>query len=673
MIQRQTTVVKLHGDFETRSTLDLKKVGILNYVTHPTTGIWCFGWAINDGPVRIWRPGMPLDPELYAALEDPEVIFAGHHVSFEWHVIQYICSIRYGWPTVDPTRLDDTAARAAAQSLPRDLAGALKSRNMWVEKDEEGRRLMLRMSKPRKIHDDGTIEWWDVPERRERLEQYCATDVEGERALDNDLLPLSDSERKIWLMDFHINGRGVAIDIDLVRDADKVLRHSLIDYSRRIYDLTGGEVPTISNHSALRTWLASMDVVTDSVGKEAVTNMLKLDTLPDLVREVLKIRQQAAKSSTAKLKRFMQRVSDDGRMRDNVMYHGAGTGRWTAVGVQLHNLPRPTFKRHDIRLAIEIIKDPELSVEAKVEQIEFLIGPVPTVISDCLRGMIVAGPGRQLDVSDFANIEGRVNAHRAGQEDKVALFRDPKGKIYERMASAIYGIPVDEIDKDSIERFVGKETELGCGFGMGWQKFKASCAKKGVDIVDDLAQRIVTTYREVNRKIKNFWYGLEDAAVEAMRFPGTVTEYRGIQYLLPTADMDGHGFLLCRLPSGRCLFYPSPELRKGKTPWGKIKDEITFMGVHPKTKKWCRQKTYGGMLVENVVQAIARDLLAAAMYRVQKAGYDIILTVHDEIVSESVIGFGSHAEFKELMAKVPKWAEGCPIAVEGFREARYRK
>lgn len=662
----------LHLDFESRATVDLKKTGVHKYATHPETDVWCCAWAIDDGPVRVWRPGEPLPDDLRDVLENGTV--GAFNANFEWHIIEYICAPRYGWPRVAPERLDDTAARAAVQSLPRDLAGAAKALGLAVEKDDKGRRLMLQMMKPRKPRKDEDPEglyWWDDEGRRARLEQYCVRDVEVERELDRVLLSLTDSEKKIWLLDFRANHRGIAVDLELVREADKVLKHSLAEYGRRLSRLTNGRVTTVTNHAALTAWLQDNDIATDSVGKEAVTAMLDGD-LPDHVRKVLTIRQEAAKSSTAKLKSFMLRTSDDGRMRDNLMYHGAGTGRWTAKGVQLQNLPRPSISKRDVLLAVEIIKDTSLSVADRAAQLEFLIGPVLTVISDILRSVLVAEAGKQLDVADYANIEGRVNAWGAGQDDKVELFRTG-GKIYERMAAAIYGIPAGSVTKDSDERFLGKTAELGCGYQMGPGRFRDTCAEQGVEISAELAERTVETYREVNGRIKAFWYGLESTAIEAMRSPGVVAEYRGIQYLLPTQDMPGYGFLLARLPSGRCLFYPSPELRPTRTPWGEMKEQLTYMGVNQQTRKWERQSTYGGKLVENVVQAIARDLLAAAMYRLERAGYPIVLTVHDEIVAETPAGFGDAKEFERLMAKVPKWAAGCPVAVEGYRATRYRK
>lgn len=669
---------KLHLDFETRSEVtDLDKTGVYLYSRHPSTDVWCAAWALDDGPVQVWRPEDPLPDELYHALADPDTVVCGHNVAFEWHIIEHVCAPRYGWPTVPFERLDCTAVRAAVQSLPRNLAGAAKALNLSVDKDDAGRRLMLQMCKPRsprKGEDqaDGPF-WFDDEDRRRRLEEYCRQDVEVERQLDDVLQPLSSRERKLWLLDQRVNHRGVQVDLDLVREADSVLQESIVRYGEELSELTDGALDSVTQVEPMKEWLGEqLGREIDTLDKQAVSGFLsgrEVDPLPDNVRRVLEIRQEAAKSSTAKLRAFLRRTDEHGRMRENLLHHGAGTGRWSGRGVQLQNMPRPTLSKRDIERAVRILKDTSRTPRQRAELIEWLIGPVPSVVSSCLRACVTAAPGHKLLVSDFSNIEGRVNAWAAGQDDKVEVFRN-NGPVYERMAAAIYGIPVESITKDSEERHLGKTAELGCGYQMGPDRFHDTCLEAGIDVSRDMAATAVETFREVNHKIKDFWYGMERAALEAMRTPGSVSEYRYFQFHC-TPDSS---FLLMILPGGRRLYYPQPRLSKQKTPWGEVRDQITYMGIHQQTRQWTRLSTYGGKLVENAVQAVARDMLATAMWKAERAGLRVVLTVHDEIACEvpEDSGLGLR-DLEAIMEQVPSFAAGCPVAVEGYEGERFAK
>jgi len=665
-------VKRLHLDFETRSTVDLRKTGVRPYVEHPDTGVWLACYAIDKGPVRTWWPGRgPLPDDLARAIHDPDVTLVGHNVGFEWEVITHICVPRYGWPYIPPERLDDTAARAAIQSLPRSLDGATMAAKLPYRKDKKGHSLMLRMAKPRRIEPDGTIVWWDDPERLKRLEEYCKTDVEAERALDDWLFPMSKRERRVWLLDFEINHlRGVKVDLDLAHKAREVLDLAIRRYNRELAEITQGQIKSVTNVGAIKRWLEKQGLeVGDSLDKAAVSELLAQTGLSAPVCRVLEIRQEAGKSSTAKIESFIGRTASDSRTYETLLYHGAGTGRWAGAGIQLHNLPRPSMSKRSVAMAIEILKSTR-PVREKVDRLEFTFGSVPQVISDCLRGFLIADNGHRFLVSDFSNIEGRGNAWNAGQTDKLELFA-ANGPIYERMGAAIYRIPIEEVTKDSIARFAGKQAELGCGYGMGAPKFRATCAGYGQDLDEETCQTAVDTFRQVNDRIVLSWYGMEEAAFAAMENPGTAIKATvGKVSFLCTED---RSFLICTLPSTRRIYYPWPKIQDVTTPWGDIKPSITYMGINAYTKKWERIKTYGGKICENVVQAIARDVLVVSMFRLEKHGYRVVLTVHDEIVAEVPDGFGSMAEFDRLMSENPRWAPGFPIAVEGFEAMRYRK
>ena len=673
---------RLHLDLETRGTADLTRVGVYVYANHPDTEVLLARYCIDDGPIHGWRKGELIPPDLKAAIDDPGTTLVAHNAMFEWHMIEYNLVPREGWPGKPTEQLDCTAARAAIQSLPRNLAGAARALGLAVEKDDEGRRLMLQMCKPRKPRKcedpaDGPF-WFENEKRMDRLDLYCQKDVEVERELDHVLQPMSAREKKIWLLDFQINIRGVAVDIELVREADKVLARAIRDLSAELKELTDDYVTTVNQLDRLKAWLVERipDVAElESLDKQALADLLQRDDLDPTARRVLEVRREAAKSSTAKLKAFMERTSDDGRMRENLLYHGAGTGRWSGRGVQLQNLIRPTLKQSQIEHAISVIKDSFTPVADRVRLLDWLYGGVPTVVADCLRGCVTGGPHGELAVADYSNIEGRANAWAAGQHDKVEVFATG-GKVYERMAAAIYGIgDPDSIAKDSHERHIGKTVELGAGFQMGWKKFMKTCSDAGIQIDEEMAQHTIDTFRQVNNRIKQLWYELEDAAVEAMRLPGELTDYNGISFY-QTPD---RSFLLMILPSGRKLYYPHPYLRKTETPWGAEKDQTSYMGMNSYTNKWERLSTYGGKLTENAIQAIARDLMAFSMYRAEQRGFPIVLTVHDELVAE-IPACRDDTERKEkldelrrIMCELPKWADGLPIAAEGYVGWRFRK
>ena len=426
-------------------------------------------------------------------------------------------------------------------------------------------------------------------------------------------------------------------------------------------ELTGGVVEAATQSGRLLTWLRARGVEADSVDKPAVAELLGTN-LPDDVRRVLEVRAEAARSSTAKLKAFRARTCGDGRLRDNLLYHGAGTGRWSGKGVQLQNLPRP-----------RIVVDTEAAITAIRQReepwwIDVFYGPPLGVVSDCLRGMLIASPGMELVAADFAAIEARVLAWLAGQRDLIRLFATG-GDAYRHMAAEIYGRAADTIAKGSVERQLGKQAVLGCGYGIGAPKFRTTCANAGIRIDEALAERVVKTYRTTNGRIVALWRELEHAALRAIEQPGlTVPAAAGRVRFRKKGD-----FLWLVLPSRRPLAYAQPRIEDVETPWGELRPQVTYLGVNSITRAWERQSAYGGKWTENVVQAFARDLLAAAMVRLEQAGYPIVLTVHDEIVAEVPAGSGSVEEFEAIICQLPDWATGCPVTAEGWRGLRYRK
>lgn len=707
-----------HVDFETRSALDLRVVGAYVYAMHPSTNAWCMSYALGDGPKKIWVQGQPFPAELAEHIKAGGLMTA-HNAQFERIIWKYIMAPRYGWPEPDVRQWRCTMAMAYAMALPGALDDAAAATGMEIKKDAEGRRIMLKMSKPRSKrlcsecegsgHDKnfetcdycfGTgalYTWWDSQMLKERLYAYCIQDIEVERLLEKRLLPLRPQEQEIWFMDQEINDRGVFVDQVLCNKALRIVEETQKTLNREIKRLTEGFVDTCASVSELVKWLNKQfgEPKVTTVDKEAIKEMLGAWELPGNTRRALEIRQEYAKTSTAKIKKMLEMQAADGRMRGNLQYHGAGPGRWAARGAQLQNLPRP--KIEDTWGAIESILDGMSPM-----MIGITYGPPLSVVSDCIRGMIAAPTGKEITAGDFSNIEGRGVAWLAGQVDKLEAFRAFDNKtgpdLYLVAAAAIFGVPIEDAKPF---RQIGKVAELSLGYQGGPAAFGAMAGGYGLKIGDQfdivmaaarldhkqeaqdawdsrgkgsgmdknswLAGEVIKLgWRAAHPKIVQFWYDLERAAIDAVANPGRVYTVRNIAY-----RMNG-SFLWCRLPCGRAICYPYPRLKVVKVPWGE-KEAIVYKGVDGRTRKWQDQTFYGGLACENITQAVARDVMAEAMLRVDKVGYKVILTVHDEVVSEHDKGFGSLEEFLQIMQVNPVWAAGFPIAASGWRGPRYRK
>jgi DNA polymerase bacteriophage-type len=647
--------MRLHIDFESRSTVDLRRAGVYRYAADTTTDVIVVCWAVDAEPVETWLPlKEPMPGPLRKLLQDPDCIVVAHNAGFERTLFNAKLSLKFQVPVIPIERWDCTAARAARMALPRSLDGAAQALGLDVQKDLEGHRLMMRMCRPRSEDADlGTITWWDDDARMARLAQYCATDVEVERLLDKQLRHLAD-DRAVWMHTELINDRGVRINTAFASKAVAVADMAQAVLNEALEKLTDGAVKTASNVGGIKKWLSEQGINIfegndESLNKEAIQHLLNKDHLPEDVKAVLRIRASGGKSSVAKYTAMLERVSFDGRVRGNLMYHGASTGRWSGAGVQLQNLPRATVKDWDAAEATLLPVGPETS----------------SILSQMVRGTIVAEPGHRLIWADYAAIEARGVAWLAGQDDLVDLFARG-GKVYEAMAASIYGVDPSEIGKDSVERFLGKTVILGCGYSMGAVRFRQACAAMGVHISEELAERAVRTYRTLYPQIPLLWRRLEEAAIAAVRKPSNDTIYGNIKF---RCEQD---WLLVRLPSGRKLFYREPKVVEQAGPFGS-KPALAYMAVNSFTKKWQQERTFGGKLTENIVQGICRDLIAGAMLALEPRGYPVIASVHDEVICEVPNAWGTQQEMVEIMCQVPKWAAGFPIAAEAKEGIRYGK
>lgn len=553
-----------------------------------------------------------------------------------------------------------TAAKAAAHALPRNLEGACLAMRLPIQKDMEGRRLILKHCKPRKITKNNPNKWHDDPEERKRIFEYCKTDVDAERLLDKALPHLIPQEQEAWELNEKMNFRGVYIDKPLIEKILRMIEIETGNLKNEVNEITLGFLDNVTQRNEMLAFLESERFKLPNLQAKTVADALASGKVTGDAKRLLQIRQAISKTSTKKYQTFLNRICDDGRIRDLYMYHGAGTGRLSATGLQTQNFPRGNIV--DIQWAVEFLANLNGDPADDLELIRLLFGDVMSVFASALRGMITASPNKTMFAADFVGIELCVLFWVANYADGLKAIREGRD-LYKEMAADIYNLDVSKIAKGSRERFVGKETILGSGYGMGWKKFIATLDQKGVAIEEETAQDAIQSYREKHAPIPRLWKVLEMAAIKAVH-------EKVIVKVNHTKWFCQRGFLYCELPSGRRLAYRSPRVDWKQTAWG-AQPVLKFWGVDSKTKKWQEQTIWGGVLTENVVSAIARDLLISAMLKQEKCGYECLLNVHDEAVGEKEKG--TLGEFENIMNDLPEWGSGIPVAVEGFTGKRYKK
>lgn len=660
-----------HIDFETNSACELRDRGLYNYAIDPTTGVHCMAWAFDDAKPVVWTPDQGNTPisALLLHVKNGGTLVA-HNVAFELAIWNHVCVPRYGWPELRPEQVRCTMAQAYAMALPGALEKVAPALGVEQRKDMAGSRVMMQLAKPR---EDGSF-WTPAaaPDKFDRLYSYCGQDVVVEQDIDSRMMQLPPFERQVWVLDYTINNRGVAVDLPAIRAAIRLVEKEKARLDAEMLRVTGGVVGKCSEVQLLGKWIKTQGVDMPGLTKAAVLDALSLDELPESVETALRLRQQAAKTSTAKLNAMIDLAGPDGRIRNIHQYHGAGTGRWAGRGIQPQNFPRPRA----LAEKPEVVEDIIAHFDDR-DYLDVFYGPVLDAVADSLRGMIVAGPGKDLLDADFSNIEGRVLAWLAGEEWKLQAFRDRDAghghDLYILTFARSFHEDPGAIDKKSWKRQVGKVQELAFGFqgGVGaWRTMETPYKQVLPSYTDDEVNDIKRRWREAHPAIVSYWYALEEAALAAMLEGGV--HYAGAAGRQVAFKHQG-SFLWCRLPSGRVLCYPYPEVHDKEVPWGGTKPSLSYMTVDGDTKKWARTDTYGGKLSENVTQAVARDILAEAMLRLEQRGYEIVMHVHDELVCEVSEDFGSVYEMESIVSELPGWATGLPVTAEGFRAKRFRK
>lgn len=642
-------------DTETFSTTGIKKAGSFKYMEDHNFEILLLPYAWDDDPVRVLDFFDPVDraelPRILEALRDPDVVKVAHNSAFERAA--YHRAFGFYQP---PGEWVDTMILAAYNGLPMSLEAAGEALGIEQQKLKEGKGLINYFCKPCKptIANGGRTRNLPhhAPEKWARFKKYAGRDVEAMRLVFKRLTryKVTDFERKVWAIDARINERGVLVDLDLARAAIDVDTSFKASHTEELALLTGLDNP--NSVAQLKEWLGAVGLHCDSLSKSNVADMVKTAT-DRTTRRVLELRQLLGKTSTKKYEAMVNAAGADGRVRGITQYYGAGrTGRWAGRLVQLQNLPQNHL--NDIGTVREIVRVGDL------DTLELLYDSVPDVLSQLIRTAFIAKPGHTFLVSDYAAIEARVIAYLAGEQWRMDVFAQG-GDIYCSSASQMFKVPVVKHGVNGHLRQKGKIAELACGYGGGVGALKAFGADK-MGLTEEEMQHIVTQWRAASPKIPQFWRDTERAAVRALENPGrTFALPCGVKY---RRDADA---LRCRLPSGRILTYWGARLeeRGGRR-------SIVFMGQNQATRKWEKTDTWGGKLVENIVQAFARDCLAVAMVRLEEAGYHIVFHVHDEVVIEAPEG-SRWQDAAEIMGQPIDWAPGLLLRGDGYETKFYMK
>lgn len=743
-----------HLDVETYSTCNLKSAGVYRYAEHESTELLVLSYAFDDEPVRLWIPAASIPSQIHYGLVAAKSGFNGrvinvsldvpddlrqhiesggeiraHNALFERTVLNGTAGRKVNFPGIKAEQCVCTAAKMAANGLPRALGDAAKALKSQHEKSTEGRITMLQLSQPRRGKESRyTPE--NSPDKFLILYSYNIDDVEAERAIDKMVPDLTPSEQKVYQLDQKINDRGILVDLEAIHNILAVIEeykgYLAVEMEKATSSfLDAGLKPTQRDKIAEWVRANGFPQLCD-MQAETVKEIIAGDKAPDNVKRVLQIYSTYNMKAVTKYQAMLDAVCSDGRLRGMFLYHGANTGRWSSLIVQLQNLFRP------------VIKDPDVAIEAfKARSLDWIrtlyegVDPM-RVAASCIRGMLIASPGKDLLFPDFAGIESRVNAWFFGEEWKLQVFRDydtilgvdEKGEpirkgpdAYKVAYARSFNCLPEDVTKD--QRQIGKVQELALGYEGGVGAFTTMVDTYGIDL-DELAEKAYSTlpdnaresaewmwekfgqatglshdvyvtcdglkylWRQAHPKIKDGWKDLKVAAEQAVQFPGKIFAIPNQKIMFKVVKFGENSWLKMRLPSGRQLSYFNPrwippKVVKGKDRYGndvekEIPGELRYWGIDTKTRQWKEVSSYGGKWDENADQGFSRDLLVAGMFAMEENGYPVIGSVHDEGITEPDEDYGTFEHAGQLMCDAAgKVAPGLPLAVDGHRAKRYRK
>ena len=641
-------------DLESYSPVSLAKSGVYPYAEHPDFDILLFGYCLDHGPVHVvdLASGQELPEEVLDALVDPGVVKWAHNAAFEriclsaW-LTRHHPDLMEGQKYLDPAQWRCTMIWSAYVGLPMSLEQAAQVLDLDVKKDSSGKRLIKQFctpTTPTLLSNSGTRNGPESdPQAWKQFVAYNRRDVEVELALHNRLtpFPLPQSEWDAYALDQQINDTGIRLDKTLVENAvdiHEAYRNKILAQAQK---LTGLENP--NSPIQLKEWLTTQGCPVESLTKTEVE--AALDTSTGVVREVLELRGELAKSSVKKYQAMQTARCHDGRARGLIQFYGAGrTGRFAGRLVQVQNLPRNYLP--DLHQARNLVNTGD------GEALELLYDSVPDTLSQLIRTAFIPSEGHRFIVADFSTIEARVIAWLAGETTTLEAFRAGKD-LYCETASRMFGVPVEKHGQNAELRQKGKIAVLACGYGGSVGALKAMGALR-MGLAESELKPIVDAWRAANPNIVQLWGDVDEAAI------ATVSTRQPVE-LGQLKFSHEAGILFITLPSGRRLAYVKPQLGENRFKG----TSITYQGLTT-DRKWGQLETYGGKLVENIVQAAARDLLVHAMGTVSAAGYRIAMHVHDELIIDHPTGAGSVEKVCQLMTQTPTWAAGLPLDADGY-------
>ena len=664
-------------DLETYSEVSIGKAGSYRYILDPSFEILLFAYSLDGMPVEVIdvASGQIIPLWLKNALKNPLYIKHAYNAAFEWFAL----SKYLGW--LPPDQWRDTMLHALYCGYPASLDAAGKAMGLPEDKKKlaTGKALIRYFCVPCKPSDANGNRTRNLPkhdpDKWKLFKEYNGQDVVTEMEIDRRLsaFPVPAFVQKQWETDLQMNARGVAADMELVRGAlviGAIVKSRLMTEARQ---LSGLDNP--NSIRQLAQWLTDAtdsDAEITSVTKETVATMLK-QPQPANVRRMLEIRQELGKTSTKKYDALETCIADDGRVRGLLQFYGANrTGRWAGRLVQVQNLPR-TYT-HPLPPARQLVKD------RNIDGLRMMYGSINDTLSQLIRTAFVATPGNVLIDADFSAIEARVISWLAGQEWRLEVFRT-HGKIYEASASQMFHVPIEKIKKGNPEyalRQRGKVAELALGYQGGVSAMRRMDVGHNLDdLSDDEVKSIVDRWRETNSMIRDLWNIIDSAAITVITYGGaqTIRSETTDAIITLACELDvitGTRYMTILLPSGRKLYYPSPEI--GVNRWGN--PSVSYMGQNQTTKRWERVETYGGKLVENIVQAIARDCLAIAIENLEAQGLHVVFHIHDEVVIDTPAWADEDTMLEtvtKIMTKPIPWAQALPLNADGWVDKFFKK
>lgn len=653
-------------DLETYSSVPIGKAGAQKYIASPDFEILLFAYSLDGSPVVCvdFAQGEMLPQEIANALTSPDYIKHAYNAPFEWG-----CLSKYVGRQLPPEQWRCTMFHGLYAGYTAGLEATGRALGLAEDKRKlnTGKALIRYFCvpcAPSKANGMRTRNYpHHNPERWQLFKEYCCQDVVTEMEIERRLsaIPVPDFVQKEWETDLIINSRGVAVDMEMVEGALELgatVRNSLMAEAM--------EISGLNNPNSVKQLAAWLEEETGeevaALRKDTVAKMLARDDNSPQVQRMLEIRQELGKTSTKKYDAIEVAVCPDGRVRGLLQFYGANrTGRWAGRLVQVQNLPR-TYTE-PLELARELVKGRNLNA------LKAIYGSIPDTLSQLIRTAFVAPPGHILIDADFSAIEARVISWLAGEEWRLEVFRT-HGKIYEASASQMFGVPLELIKKGNPEyalRQKGKVAELALGY-QGSTGALINMGALDMGIPEEDLPDIVTRWREANRRIRDLWYKMDAAAVQIITQGGAV----GVNNVIVAREFNyeqGTDCMTITLPSGRKLYYIEPQI--GQNQWGN--PSISYMGMDQTTKKWKRIETYGGKLVENCVQAIARDCLAQAIEHLEAAGLPVIFHIHDEVVIDCNPDAATLEDVVKIIAKPIPWAPDLPLGADGWVGQFFKK